>query len=650
MSPHGRARHSLVTRRVTVALGAACLLLAGLIVPAAVSTAQAGPNVQPRNGGTPTTTYAIIKTVDPGVRPLGVAVDDIDDTIYVANYGNNSGSSWRLASINGRSGAVTPSTVGKGASGVAVDQEDDSIYVTNNVGNSMSFYQGRTMTPFASLSLQDDSGPFGVTVDQNDDTVYVTSYLTNSLLIINGRTRTLDDTVTVGGRPTGVAVDNADDTVYVVSELDDSVMIINGRTLAPVGGGVAVGDSPQGVAIDQLDDTVYVTNYTSGSVSVIAGRPGVVSGAPILVGSGPEGIAVDQDDDTVYVVNSLSNSMSMINGRTGMRTDDTISVGSAPRGVAVDGAGTNKGLVYVTSFNSNTLSTIARVSPVAAPATGSAGDVVTVTANVANLASGYSMDDSTILQITVDGTPVSTIFRVAGQNQWQFNAPAGSGTVPVDVTFRGGLTASAGTFTYATPPPPPPPPPPPVFPPSAPLSVAAVGGDAQATLTWAAPADSGSFPVTNYEVRSIPPGGTCAIAALTCTMPGLTNGTAYSFEARAFNGAGWGPWSTPSNTVTPTAPPPPPPPPPTPSITITGSRGTGAERQVVFVTGASNGLDGEQVRAYVKLRGQTDYRPGRLVDLDAEGRFTWQRTTGRKAYIYFSGNGVQSNRVIIPAA
>jgi len=126
----------------------------------------------------------------------------------------------------------------------------------------------------------------------------------------------------------------------------------------------------------------------------------------------------------------------------------------------------------------------------------------------------------------------------------------------------------------------------------------------------------------------------------------LANGTAYTFQVRARNDAGSGPWSTPSNSVTPTAPPPPPPP---PTITITGARGTGGERQTITVTGTSARLTDTQVRAHVKLRGQADYRPGRLVDLDAAGGFTWQRTTGRKAYIYFSGDSVQSNRIIIPA-
>lgn len=64
---------------MTVAVGAACVLLGGLIVPAAVTTAQAGPSVQPRNGATPTTTYAVIRVIPVASGPFGVAVDQVVD-------------------------------------------------------------------------------------------------------------------------------------------------------------------------------------------------------------------------------------------------------------------------------------------------------------------------------------------------------------------------------------------------------------------------------------------------------------------------------------------------------------------------------------------------------------------------------------------
>lgn len=609
--------------------------MAGLVAPLSLSSAQAGPELQARTS-TPATTLAVIKVIGVGDTPLSVAVDSDDDTIYVANQVSDT-----VTVINGRTAAVTTTVgVGESPSGVAVNQDDDTVYVTNLDDSSVSVISGRTATEDDTIDVS--GRPFGVAVDQDDDTVYVTKPDSDSVSVINGRTATEDDTIGVGSRPRGVAVDQVDDTVYVTNIDDSTVSVISGRTTTVVGSAISLGPNPASVAVNQHDDTVYVTQLLSfsGSVSVIDGRSATTVGSPIAAGPlTPYGVAVDQVDDTVYVTDEVDGTVFLIDGRTDT-VSSTLIVRGRPFGVAVDDTGTSQGLVYVTTLDDNAVSVIGRVAPSLGAPSGTAGSPVTITVDVPQVT--YDVDDATIESVSFGSTSV-TPTPLAG-NSWQVTAPAGTpGTtvaVPVTVTFRGGLTASAGSFTLTTPAPPPPP----VFPPSAPLNVTATAGDAQATLTWTAPTSSGSFPVTRYEVRSTPAGGTCLVATLTCAISGLTNSTAYTFETRALNGAGWGPWSTPSNTVTPAAPPPP------PLITITGSRGTGAERQVVFVTGTSTGGTDPQVRAHVKLRGQTDYRPGRLVDLASDGTFTWQRTTGKKTYVYFTGSGVLSNRVIIPAA
>ncbi|MFZ8980214.1 MAG: fibronectin type III domain-containing protein, partial [Candidatus Nanopelagicales bacterium] len=127
------------------------------------------------------------------------------------------------------------------------------------------------------------------------------------------------------------------------------------------------------------------------------------------------------------------------------------------------------------------------------------------------------------------------------------------------------------------------------------------------------------------------------------THSGLTNGTTYTFEVRALNGAGWGPWSPPSNAVTPRDP-------ARLAIVITGYRATGDQANRIHVDGVTTGLVGTQVRPRVKLAGETTYRTGTAVRTVADdGSFTWQRKTNKKTYVYFLGDGVRSNRVVIAA-
>ena len=252
-------------------------------------------------------------------------------------------------------------------------------------------------------------------------------------------------------------------------------------------------------------------------------------------------------------------------------------------------------------------------------------------------------------------TPLAyfVVYRPVGSASWTTGPSFLSGRITTIPGLSGGVTYELGVFaqatdgalgglgtTTATPLQPPQPP----QPPSAPLNVTAVAGNASAVVTWTPPTSSGSFPITNYQVVAGPGGRTCmAVApATTCEVTGLVNGTTYTFTVRALNGAGWGPFSAPSNAVTPTDH-------VVTVIVINGSRGTGADVGRVFVRGSSTGLVGQEVTPRVKLQGETEYQTGTGVrTIEPDGTFEWQRKTGKKAYVYFTaGGGVRSNRVII---
>lgn len=89
--------------------------------------------------------------------------------------------------------------------------------------------------------------------------------------------------------------------------------------------------------------------------------------------------------------------------------------------------------------------------------------------------------------------------------------------------------------------------------PSAPRLVRAQAGAASATITWAPPASPGSGPVTGYRVISSPGDLQCQVKApaLRCSIKGLETTTSYTFRVSARNSVGWGPWSEPSNSITP---------------------------------------------------------------------------------------------------
>lgn len=82
--------------------------------------------------------------------------------------------------------------------------------------------------------------------------------------------------------------------------------------------------------------------------------------------------------------------------------------------------------------------------------------------------------------------------------------------------------------------------------PTAALVYVPQGTHNQVTVSWTAPASSGSGPITGYTVTSIPDGRTCtAFPMLFCTVIGLSAGP-YQFTVTASNAYGTGPASLPA--------------------------------------------------------------------------------------------------------
>ena len=120
--------------------------------------------------------------------------------------------------------------------------------------------------------------------------------------------------------------------------------------------------------------------------------------------------------------------------------------------------------------------------------------------------------------------------------------------------------------------------------PGAPTIGTATAGNAQATVSFTAPASNGGSAITSYTATSSPGNFTGTLnqaASGTITVTGLTNGTAYSFTVKATNAVGTGAASAASNWVTPTT---------VPGAPIIGTATAAAgQASVSFTQPASNG-------------------------------------------------------------
>ena len=89
--------------------------------------------------------------------------------------------------------------------------------------------------------------------------------------------------------------------------------------------------------------------------------------------------------------------------------------------------------------------------------------------------------------------------------------------------------------------------------PGAPTMGTATAGNAQATVSFTAPASNGGSQISSYTVTSSPGGISHTGTTSPITVTGLTNNTNYTFTVAATNSVGNGPPSAASNSVTPSS-------------------------------------------------------------------------------------------------
>jgi hypothetical protein len=148
--------------------------------------------------------------------------------------------------------------------------------------------------------------------------------------------------------------------------------------------------------------------------------------------------------------------------------------------------------------------------------------------------SGYAVTGSPSGTCTTTGALTCRVSGLTGGTPYAFTVIASNGAGPGPASAASAPVVPAGL-------------------PGAPTAVTAVRGNAAAQVSWSAAAANGSA-ITAYTVTSSTGGKHCATTgAVICTVTGLTNGQPYTFTVTATNGAGVGPASGASNSVTPAA-------------------------------------------------------------------------------------------------
>ena len=351
---------------------------------------------------------SVIETIKVVTYPIGVAYDSGKGEIFVTNTDTNS-----VSVINDKTNKVVATIpVGKNPLGVAYNSAKGEIYVTNFGSNTVSVISDKTNKVVATIDV--GRNPIGIAYDSGTGEVYVANRGTTNIAnwnntpminrtdstisVINDKTHKVVETIKVENTPIGLAYDSGKGEIFVANfgygiipkstiHDDNTVSIINDKThkvvetihlgnilVAEIGidteysSLLGVGNAVIGIAYDSGTGEVYVANRYDDVVYVISDETNTVV-TKIKVGRNPIGIAYDSGTGEIFVANSgkesrmssssASNTVSVINDKT-HKIVETIKVEMAPLGVAYD---SGKGEIFVTNFDSKTVSVIVDGSP-----------------------------------------------------------------------------------------------------------------------------------------------------------------------------------------------------------------------------------------------------------------------------------------------
>lgn len=290
-----------------------------------------------------------------GVSPAAVAADPVTNTIYVTNTGDGTPDEGTVSVVDGAtcdgarpSGCKTQTapqvTVGSDPIGLAVDDRVQSVFVANGLDDTASVLDAATCNATQRSGCGERpptitiaGGPTWPVVDAARHTLYVANQVTNDIAVLGDGTcgaatslgcRHPVPTAPGGSFPNAAGADWRYATVYIgdangFTPPSSVAMIDASRCNATVHSGCgttpasfAAPGSPSVIDVNQWTDTVYMaTNESLGVIAAATCNAQTSSGCAHMarVPAGGYALAVDPTTDTIYTGNNGPDGRAFVN-------------------------------------------------------------------------------------------------------------------------------------------------------------------------------------------------------------------------------------------------------------------------------------------------------------------------------------------------
>jgi len=335
----------------------------------------------------------VIGTIAAGTTPRAVAVDPTSNTIYVANFGQETnsgqgstsycpGANGTLTTIDGGTQSVTTSSLPPAGAqypyenplDLAVNPTSHTVYIAARLFEQPSvtcyYFGGLQVFKGGTLAQTATARPATfseyVALNQKTGTVYWSDWEASSTAVLDANGNLLN-TISLASRPERIAVNATTNKIYVAATYPSaSIIVIDGSTDSIIR---TITDphltSPIDLDVNAITNTIYVANGCFSSsrcndlVIIDGANDSVTSVLP--VGNGAAAVAVDPETNFIYVANSgnydanQAGSITVIDAATNATTTLTDPNLAYPYRIAVNPT-INK--IYVLSILSNNVTVI----------------------------------------------------------------------------------------------------------------------------------------------------------------------------------------------------------------------------------------------------------------------------------------------------
>ena len=559
------------------------------------------------------TSGALLRTYTGGGTLSNITSMAIDSTGNIFLSEKTTGVDGKIVKVNATTDTVTNLSVSIGSNmylnnstaDINIDSTGNMFYACNNCGSVNKFNLSASVDVASYVGgVGYLSGPFG----------HLVSNISGSKFYVNDFNYCGEG----GGVSGEFLINTADDRILQDYGNDGGVSCSGGSSFV-AGFGDTIPYPP--LAFDASDNFLSVgTNSvlkidtsTLNTIGTYTGGGAITTPSDIITDSSGNIFIQNSNNTTILKINSINDTV--------IKSYTTLFAPSAPTiGTAIAGntqasvsftPGSVAGTSYTVTSSPSNITATGTTSPITVTGLSNGTSytfTVTATNNVSTSAASSASNSVTPAISVPDAPTIGTATRGNAQASVTFTAPANNGgsvitgytvtsspsnitatgtTSPITVTglsngtsYTFTVTATNNVSTSAassasnsvTPA---------ISVPDAPTIGTATRGNAQASVTFTAPANNGGSVITGYTVTSSPSNITATGTTSPITVTGLSNGTAYTFTVTATSTVGTGVASSASNSVTPATVPGAP--------TSVSATSDNAQSTVTFTAPANNG-------------------------------------------------------------